>query len=470
MAIRFKANGRYAYETHNVWNKSLKKYQTTWKYLGIVDPVTGIPAPKSAQTPYQEKAILDYGDTFALNQYCDLSGFSALITSVFGHLAHVLLALVFYRLIESGGMNMVQDWYNGNYAQVCLPGLNLSSQRISEYLIEIGSETSWRTFFTQYTQNVYSHNGVIIDSTGLPNDINISLTALGHHGSSIEYEIRMIMVVDRTTGEPIYFRYVAGNIIDVSTLRTTMDELNQLNIKANYALLDAGYCSEQNIKALYAAQISFLMRVPAGRVIYKESVQKAFASLETIENCVVYGERVLYIKREKIALYDEYQGYAYVCLDVKKKADDITRIMKEAIASKEDTATTEAKLQYAGIFVLLSPEEISSNEVLQLYYLRQSAEQIFEISKSYADILPLRVHNEQTLRGILMVNFLAVAIYKNLNKQLPETIPLSNALKYLHTQKCKVFNGDIVIPSEPNKRQRLIHAAVSSTVGKFSGI
>jgi len=470
MAIRYKRNGRYAYETHNVWNKELKKYQTKWKYLGIVNPETGNATPKSAtQSVFGEKLIVDYGNTFALSEYCRLSGFTSLIRSIFGELANTLLALVFYRLIESGGMNMVQDWYNGNYARICFPGLDLSSQRISEALQRIGDEELWRKFFMIYTQSVYSNNGVIIDSTGLPNDIGISLTAVGHHGGVIENEIRMIMVVDRTSGEPLYFRYVAGNIVDVITLKTTMNELLTLNIKANYALLDAGYCSEGNIVALYKAEISFLMRVPAGRVFYKESVQNALPTLESIENCVLYGERILYIKCHKITLYDEYEGYIYVCLDVKKKAEDVTRIMKNAITTKEDPEKTSEKLKTAGIFVLLSPDEIANDELLKLYYLRQSAEKIFEISKSYADILPLRVHKESTLRGILMINFLAVVIYKNLDKQLPDDIPLSNALKYLRTQKCKVYDNNTVIPSEANKKQRIILEAIKDTVGKFSG-
>ena len=119
MAIRYKKNGRYAYETHNVWNKELKKYQTKWKYMGIVNPETGIATPKSATTVQAgEKLIVDYGNTFALNEYCRLSGFVSMITEVFGTLADTLLVLVFYRLIESGGMNMVKEWYNGNYARV----------------------------------------------------------------------------------------------------------------------------------------------------------------------------------------------------------------------------------------------------------------------------------------------------------------------------------------------------------------
>jgi len=470
MAIRYKRNGRYAYETHNVWNKQLKKYQTKWKYLGIVDSKTGVATPKHAlANSANEKLILDYGNTFALSEYSRLSGFTSLISNVFGELANTLLALVCYRLIESGGMNMVQQWYSGNYARICFPNLDLSSQRISEALCQIGDESLWRKFFKLYTQSVYSNNGVIIDSTGLENDIEISLTALGHHGGVIENEIRMIMVVDRMNGEPLYFRYVAGNIVDVSTLKTTMNELVALNINANYALLDAGYCSEGNIVALYKAQISFLMRIPAGRLIYKESVEKALPTLEIIENCVLYGERILYIKCEKVTLYGEYDAFVYVCLDVKKKADDTTRIMINAINNNEQTENTVSKLKTAGIFALLSPEEIPKDDLLKLYYLRQSAEQIFEISKSYADILPLRVHNENTLRGILMINFLAVALYKNLDKQLPDKIPLSNALKFLHSQKCKVYDNDVVIPAEPNKRQRLILDAVSNTVGKFSG-
>jgi transposase len=463
-------NGRYAYETHNVWNKELKKYQTKWKYIGIVDPDTGIAAPKSASAaPTKEKLIVDYGNTFALSEYCRLSGFASLIEKVFGTMANIVLALVCYRLIESGGMNMAKEWYNGNYARICYPNLDLSSQRISEALCQIGDEALWRKFFMLYTQSVYSRNGVIIDSTGLPNDIGISLTALGHHGGVIENEIRMIMVVDRMSEEPLYFRYVAGNIVDVITLKTTMNELSALNINANYALLDAGYCSEDNIIALYKAEISFLMRVPAGRLIYKEAVLKALPTLEIIENCVLYGERILYIKHEKITLYDQYESYIYVCLDVKKKAEDLTRIMKNAINNNEKPEITSEKLKTAGIFVLLSPDLVSKDELLKLYYMRQSAEKIFEISKSYADILPLRVHQENTLRGILMLNFIAVAIYKSLDKQLPDEFPLSNALKFLRTQKCKIFDIDNVIPSEPNRRQRLILKAISDTVGKFSG-
>lgn len=136
MAIRYKNNGRYAYETHNVWNKELKKYQTKWKYLGIVNPETKVATRKSdISVITSEKLIVDYGNTYALTEYCRLSGFMSLISAVFGTLANTILTLVCYRLIESGGMNMVSEWYNGNYARICFPNLDLRICQIITWTI-----------------------------------------------------------------------------------------------------------------------------------------------------------------------------------------------------------------------------------------------------------------------------------------------------------------------------------------------
>jgi len=67
----------------------------------------------------------------------------------------------------------------------------------------------------------------------------------------------------------LFYRYVPGNIADISTLKTTIDELTALGVEHSFALLDAGYASESNIKHLRKNQIDFLMRLPAGRVLYE---------------------------------------------------------------------------------------------------------------------------------------------------------------------------------------------------------
>jgi transposase len=69
---------------------------------------------------------------------------------------------------------------------------------------------------------------------------------------------------------PIYFRYCPGNIVDVSTLCTTIAELRQYKISVDYAIVDAGYFSEDNVRNLYRNNIHFVTRLASNRKLYKE--------------------------------------------------------------------------------------------------------------------------------------------------------------------------------------------------------
>jgi transposase len=367
-------------------------------------------------------------------------------------------------------------WQEGNYAKIIFNNPDLSTQRISELLKILGNERLQRAFFKLYLQNFRSEHGVVIDSTGLPNNISSELTTLGYHGGSIENEICMLMVVDKITKRPLYFRYMAGNIVDVSTLNVTISELSRLGVNTEYALLDAGYCSADNIKLLCDNNISFLTRLPSGRTIYTRAIAITTDTLETPEHFQMYGERALYIQKITVQMVldnennDKYCGFAYVCCDIKRRAEEISKYMPIAIKNKDSKENIKKEIIQKGKFVLISNIDISESEVLSFYYLRQSAEQIFEISKSYADILPLRVHSEATLRGVLMLNFLSVIAYGGFREQLPQGFTFESATKQLRNQVCKVYDDESVLPNEPNKKQRLIHEAIANTVGIFSGV
>jgi transposase len=465
MAIRYKGNGKYAYETHNKWNKEKKKYETVWKYLGVVDSETGEYRKKRDRK--KEMLILNYGGSFILNEYAVKNGLYSLVESVFGKLVQSIFALCFFKLIESSAIQHAQTWFEGNYAKILFPNIDLTTQRISDLLKAIGDERFQREFFKRYLEKVYSKNGVIIDSTGLPNDISFPLTAMGYHGGNIENETRLLMVVDKENSQPLYFRYMAGNIVDVTTLETTIKEMKIMGVDTNYALLDAGYYSEMNIKHLFASGISFLIRLPAGRTLFADMIDNTVETLETPLNRVIYGERVLFIQKVSITLYGEYPAFAYICCDIKRKADETVRLLietKEDGLSADDTAR---KLKRAGIFVLLSASDIPTSEVLPLYYLRQSAEQIFQVSKNHADILPIRVHSEAAFRGLLFLNFLCVVLFLNLREQLPDNVTVENAIKEMRNLMCKVYDDGSLVIREPNKKQRLILEAIYDTVGNY---
>ena len=82
--------------------------------------------------------------------------------------------------------------------------------------------------------------------------------------------------------KPLFYRNVVGNISDVAALKATIDELKILGVNQSFALLDAGYCSADNLKTLRENKIDFLTRLPAGRTLYKNMVKKQSELIEVI--------------------------------------------------------------------------------------------------------------------------------------------------------------------------------------------
>ncbi|MDR0684019.1 MAG: hypothetical protein LBF83_02690, partial [Spirochaetaceae bacterium] len=75
-----------------------------------------------------------------------------------------------------------------------------------------------------------------------------------------------------------------------------------------------------------------------------------------------------------------------------------------------------------------------------------------DIGKNYADMLPLRVQNESTFTGHLLITFIASVIVKKIQEGLAKTVynPISLFVN-LRNQKSKVYDG-LVITQEAFKK------------------
>lgn len=473
MAIHIKnINGhQYAYDVKTVWDKEKKKYKKLTKYCGvIIDAETKTFERRRNPKILEEKLILDYGDTYLLSETIKNSELFPVISSVLPKEQDTLMALLMFRMTAQLAFSYAEIWYRGNYASVLFADASIASQRISEFLKRLGDERVWRDFFEKYLATVTDEKkqDVIIDSTALPNQIDIPLSQFGHHGSDTEKQIRMIMVVDQKTGTPLYFRYVAGNIVDVSTLETTILELKKMGVSAAFSLLDAGYYGEINIKALYNAKIDFLTRLPAGRVLYREMIIKTADTLEKSANLVIYDGHSYFIQREEVGLFGNV-GYVYLICDVRRKSDEADKYLIAAREDKINDDGIDENLKFKGKFALVSNKAMDPAEAIALYRTRQGVERVFRVSKSDLDIVPLNRHSEATLRGLLLLNFIALSVFVKLQGKLGGKYTLDEALFEGRNLRCKVFDDGLVI-SEPNKRFKDICGKLNVTVPKNAGM
>jgi len=474
MAIRYKrfGNKNYAYEIWNEKEKETGKWFQRSKYLGVViDEAQGIYEKrnkiKQAErlAEQKEQKILDYGDAYFFNEFLKNDPILPMLRTVFGNNADTLLSLVLYKLQGGGAMRHAEVWYDGNAANMLFPNASMTSQNISEFLNIIGKEKLQRNFFKSYIESVCGEKaGLIIDSTGLENQINMPITAWGYHNGGVEMETRLILAVAKESKMPLYFRYVAGNIGDVSTLTTTIGELKKIGVYPTISIIDAGYYSEDNIKALYEGKVSFLTRMPSGRVIYKSLIKENHAGIESKENAVVYGERGLFIRKVKIDLYG-HPAFAYVVCDPVRRGKEISKKILELELKNDDF-----ELQNCGMMVLVSNEDIDIKEIIPLYYSRQMAEQLFGIAKDDLNILPLRTHSESRFRGLLMLSFIALIVYLKIKAILDSNVTVEQTLNLMRNLKCKVYDDNSFVVSEVNKKQRLAFELLNFLVPKNNGI
>jgi transposase len=275
------------------------------------------------------------------------------------------------------------------------------------------------------------------------------LTAISNHNGEISNEVRLIYVTQQETELPIYFRYCPGNVIDSTTVTRTMAELKANNLSVKFAILDAGYYTEENIREFYKTGISFISRLKENLKLYKNIIAENRSDIEKKENFISYNGRYVYIKCVECEVVSDHKGYAYIGLDIDRKSSEARKLFRRAKDKKMNDEDVFDKMSSQGVFILVSSRRIAKNP---LYYTRQQIEQIFDVCKNYADLLPVRVQNEDTFRGHLLLTFMASVVIKKIQDRLLDTVynPIS-MFKNLRNQKCKVYD-DVVITTEAFKK------------------
>jgi hypothetical protein len=81
---------------------------------------------------------------------------------------------------------------------------------------------------------------------------------------------------------------------------------------------------------------------------------------------------------------------------------------------------------------------------LAKYYIRQTAESTFGFSKSNLNLLLLRVHSIEAMRGYMFLCFLALLLSLEIQNKLSGLCSLQDALNQGHNQLCEIFVNDIV--------------------------
>jgi transposase len=384
-------------------------------------------------------------------------------------MSDTLKALVAYRVLTSTPYYEAETWYEGSYAKIIYPKAKLTSPRISEFHAEIGQERYHRAFFESYFREIIKAQNpdkqdsfsVLIDSTGLQNHIKTYLTAINNHNGVNNNEIKLIFVLDSKTKMPLFYRYIPGNIIDNSTLISTINLLSPYNINVELIVMDCGYSSTDNLSQLLSANIPFITRMSQNRKDFKNLILEYDKALDDPENTIGYRKSTYYGIKTLIKI-DKIDVYAYIFRDLVQATIDKNNLTEKYNNNIDRSIKLKEKYPFCGTFVLLSPKEYTTEDILTIYRQRGLIEQVFDDAKTYAGLSSLRVHSEETIRAVLLISFLAIIINNKINLLLQDTnLNIHNAIANMHNLFIKIYDDGIFL-EELTKNQKIICSSLNS--------
>ena len=450
-------------------------YRSRARGLFSYDLATGEfgPAPEGVEGPRRRNAraarptlAVSFGDAFLLDSFLRSSGLMACADAC-GHAEpDTVRALLAFYVLTGLANRHAGDWWGLTYARLLYPRARMASQRVSECLADLGSEDAKRRFVGEYLRLVGRRgetDGILIDSTGLPNSCRLPVTAVSNHNGEVSEEVRLIYVAQRDTGMPLFFRHVAGNVIDVSTVTRTIAELRAMGVDTRFAVLDAGYYTNASADALMGARVSFLARMRPNLRTYREVVEGHLDGLEARENAVMHSGRLVYVKCVPVGIGSkgDRRGYAYLCLDAAMRRELERDAARRAAEAGLSGAEAHDSMASRGVFVLVSTRRIAKGKLLPLYYARDWIEKVFEIAKQGGKALPVCVQTEETFRGHLLMCFMATVAIKMMSDVLASrktSLTVESMLRILHEQHAIEYDGRLVT-TEPVRKMNEAYRA-----------
>lgn len=363
---------------------------------------------------------VDFGDSYFLDHFLRDTGYDQIINVLDCRNRDTLYSMIHYYILEDAANCHADIWYRHNYASYLYPHANVYSQRISELLANIGTPEQKRNFLLKHIEYVLSSTdgevSVLIDSTGMPNRCHLPITRVSVHEGDVNIEFRMIVLVQKDTGLPLFYEIVPGNIVDISTIEHIVRLAKQYQCEVSYAIGDAGYCCPSTMEKLVLAGIDFMTRLNPTYDIFASVMESHGKKLDDPKTTIRYRDRLVRVVKvpTQIAIDREtgeiVTGYVYLCKDMQSSASKQDHLMSSTKCKKLTTDEIMDLCSQFGIFAIVTTRELAPEEVLPEYYIRQNVEQYFDFGKNYARFIPVRQQNMKTLGGHMLLAFIATYI------------------------------------------------------------
>lgn len=493
----------YLYEITPYYDPVSKRTKHHSKYLG--KNVGGTPIKVRTENEHQ-LSVFSYGEFLVPKKIIEELNIEAILNQILSpEETKVILALVYNRLINPLAMRQIEHWYDGTILSLESQNLPLSSQSLSEALRKICTREVSSQFLNRFLPPHASQSTLVYDITSITSysELN-SLFEWGYERSEKDLpQVNLSVIVNKELGIPVAYDLYPGSINDVSTLENILKKLNDVGVNSYMLILDRGFCSAHNILQMMKHAKTWIMPARRNLKSYGRIIEETIFTIDNPNNSNIIDERVLYVMPVTMIIGHNQRVSSYLYYDrmeAVRESDRLALKLKDLITNINDTilendenpfevyeeiagsytrffvykfkegkfrvtikrSEVDKARQQMGKFILMYQGDMTWDQCLIQYKGRDIVEKGFAALKGEIDIMPLHVHRDETMRGLLFVCFLALMIRMRMSHIISNNIEMRRKfdiptifIELSKLKMVKILSGSMIM-SEMTKKQREI--------------
>lgn len=452
--IRLIKNCYYAYRRHSEWDSEKKRAKTiTDEYLGKITQ-DGIIKSKH-QKVIQELSksnIKEYGASKLMLEIN--KDIIKELKETFPNLWQFIFVIAIQRFFYSSPLKNMQTHFNYSSLSDEFPQINLSPKTSSEILRVVGADRSRVVDFLRKLMIGSEH--LIVDLTAIYSQTeNASYPTLGRNSQN-EYlpQINMLLLFSKDKNKPIYFRLLPGSIVDISSIKLTLEE-SEINNAVFVG--DKAFYSESNVISIRSFVSRYILPLRRNLTMIDYSPTKSNTK-KSFDGHFFFEERVIWYKEKK-----HNDNRIILFLDESLKLSE-QRGFLERIKAETSEFTIEdfhEKENTFGTISIITNTTYSAEEVYSYLKSRLNIECAFDTFKNTLDADKTYMRTDHHFQGWCFINFLSLYLYYSIyglllsNKLLNKFSPKDIIMHFSKVHKIKLSNKEI-ITEIPKKVRDLI--------------
>ena len=386
-----------------------------------------------------------------------------ILEQLLGKESGLFLDLAAYTIVTEGNAGQYYPDYAFNHPLLTSDMRVYSDSKVSDFLHTIsrdqaiGFQNAWNATH-DHREKIY----ISYDSTNKNCQAgDLDLAEFGHPKDNQGKPILNIAIgYDRKNSEPLFYEEYPGSIVDIVQLQRMLEKAQGYGYQHIGFILDRGYFSQSNIHYMDQCGYDFVIMMKGMKPLVKELVDDVKGRFEDKREYSIrdYNVSGITVKRQ---LYpsDKHERYFHIYYSDRKKSaerdaveykiDHLAQFLKENeggqlqhdsgiekyfdliyyhegkadetfMYGRERYDVIDEEIKLCGYFLIITSEEMTAAEALDLYKGRDASEKLFRGDKSYLGNRSYRIQSNESMHAKIFVEFVALILRNKMHFLLKE--------------------------------------------------